>query len=179
MRRRRKFVTVCFLIITFVTAALPVLLTCVLRDEERARAVLAWQMHASFNGTSGTLLQTKNNSCAPAALAMILRAHAITVHPDSLEPELGLSSDGASLARIKAVAELHHLHVAAWRLDPSHLRHIRVPAMLFLKRGHCVVLDSVDSGSRAFVRDPAIGKITMTVECLSQLWNGETLIFAK
>lgn len=178
-RKGRKIVTVCFLIIVFVAAALPALITCVLHDGESARAILAWQSHARFNGAGGVLLQKKDNGCGPAALAMIFSAHNVASSVDSLERELALTQHGAIMSNLKRVAENHMLRVSAWRLTASHLRHIPLPAVLFLRQGHFVVLDSVITGNRAYLRDPAIGRITISTTHLGRLWDGETLLFEK
>jgi len=176
-RRRRRTVTACFLTLAFGIAALPAVLSSFLHDGEHSGEVQAWV--AGFNGTDGVLMQKRELGCGPAALAMIFAAEGIPASLDSLAGELGLTSDGTSMQHLKIVAERHRMRVGAWRFNLMQLRHAPLPAILFLKRGHFVVLDSVGTDDRAYIRDPAVGRIAVEPAVLTQLWKGETLVFEK
>jgi ABC-type bacteriocin/lantibiotic exporter with double-glycine peptidase domain len=84
-----------------------------------------------------------------------------------------------SLMRLKEIGEHYGLRACGWKVDPKELPGMPMPAILFVDNRHFVVLDSVDREDRAFVRDPAIGRIRIPGKRLRSRWRGEVLVFTK
>jgi ABC-type bacteriocin/lantibiotic exporter with double-glycine peptidase domain len=53
------------------------------------------------------------------------------------------------------------------------------PAIIFIKKSHFVVLDSLDAQNDCYIRDPARGRMKVPANHLSKMWNGEILSFQK
>ena len=125
------------------------------------------------------MAQRNSNDCGAAALQMIFMHFRIAVDYESLSMRLEMNSGGTSMLRIKRAAESHGLLCQGWRLAVRDLPDIPMPAILFLKRNHFVVLDACNPGGRFILRDPARGRLQLTSRKLETIWGGETLVFTK
>jgi ABC-type bacteriocin/lantibiotic exporter with double-glycine peptidase domain len=131
-----------------------------------------------FLGREGVVWQRESHDCGAAALKMILIHFGIAADYDSLSRRLELNSRGTSMLQIKRAAESWGLLCQGWRLAACDLADIPLPAILFLKRNHFVVLDACDREGRITIRDPARGRLQVSCRKLETLWRGETLVFA-
>lgn len=123
------------------------------------------------------VFQDRANNCGAAALKMILEHFGRTVSLDELERRLVLSSGGTSLQRLKEVAGEFGLYAEGWRLSQEDMARVRFPVVIFLRRSHFVVADSLELSGSLLVRDPAVGKIRFAAVELKNIWDGEVLVF--
>jgi len=133
----------------------------------------------AYLGPEGMIFQNRQNDCGLAAMTMILNYHGILSLTASIENEWGLTRRGMSLMRLKEIGEHYGLRACGWKVDPKESPGTPMPAILFVDNRHFVVLDSVDREDRAFVRDPAIGRIRISGKMLRSRWQGEVLVFTK
>jgi ABC-type bacteriocin/lantibiotic exporter with double-glycine peptidase domain len=92
---------------------------------------------------------------------------------------LGVTPEGTSMLRLKGAAEARGLRCRGWRLAMRDLPGIPLPAILFLRRNHFVVLDSYGPGGPLFIRDPSRGRLQLTARKLESIWGGEILLFVQ
>jgi ABC-type bacteriocin/lantibiotic exporter with double-glycine peptidase domain len=124
------------------------------------------------------VFQDRENNCGAATLKMILEHFGRTVPLRDLERKLALSSRGASLQRLKEIADEVGLHACGWKLRQEDLARIRYPIIMFLKKNHFVVADSLSASGLLAVRDPAMGEMRIPQDELPDIWDGEALVFS-
>ncbi|HCA78503.1 MAG TPA: hypothetical protein DEP53_02085 [Bacteroidetes bacterium] len=127
---------------------------------------------------NSVVLQDRPNNCGAASLMMISEHFGCPMSLRDLERKLVLSPGGTSLERLKIVADEFGLQAYGWRLRQEDLGRVRYPIIMFLKRNHFVVADSLDASGFLCVRDPAIGAIKMSPQTLPDIWGGEALEFS-
>lgn len=132
-----------------------------------------------FVGGEGVVWQKTPSDCGAAALQMVLSHFNVASDYDDLTLGLGVTSDGTSMLRLKRAAEARGLLCRGWRLAIRDLPNIPLPAILYLRRNHFVVLDSYSPGGPIFIRDPAWGRLQLTARKLESIWGGEILLFTQ
>jgi ABC-type bacteriocin/lantibiotic exporter with double-glycine peptidase domain len=132
-----------------------------------------------FVGGEGVVWQRYSSDCGAAALQMVFSHFDIASDYEDLARGLGVTSEGASMLRLKRAADAKGLLCRGWRLTARDLPDIPLPAILFLRRNHFVVLDSYSPGGDLIIRDPARGRLQLSMRKLESIWGGETLLFTK
>jgi predicted double-glycine peptidase len=149
----------------------------VFSSSDLLKQVSAKSMGAVYLGSDGVELQRKRNDCGPASLKMIFDHVAIHAPLGELTEELALTRTGTSMLALKEAAERRGLHAEGWRLTTRGLVRVPSPAVLLIHGDHFVVMDSVSTDYQIFIRDPALGRLRMSLHRLARVWRGETLVF--
>ena len=136
----------------------------------------AWYVGGEYEGKGGVLMQTRYNNCGPCALQMIFDYYKIPSTVDEIERNIRLTENGTTMLALKEMAELKGLHAEGWRLTSKDFLNSSFPLLLFVRNDHFVVADSICNYT-VFLRDPAIGRVIIPTRKLSQIWQGEALIF--
>jgi ABC-type bacteriocin/lantibiotic exporter with double-glycine peptidase domain len=124
------------------------------------------------------LFQDKKKNCGPKALKMIFNDFHLGMSLEQIELETNFQKEvGTSLFDLYDVSEKNGLKPKALRLNLEGIYNINFPAILYIKKSHFIVLDSVNTGGYAFVRDPARGRFKISLSHLCKMWHGEILIF--
>ena len=123
------------------------------------------------------ILQSSSNDCGPAALQMIFEHFGIQTSREEIDTEVHPGEEGTPMLRLMKMAEKKGLRTAGWRLTFDDLAKRNAPAILFIRKRHFVVVDSVRS-DRVFMRDPGNGRMIYSKSQLLRVWKGEALIFA-
>ena len=113
----------------------------------------------SFSGRGHLPLvrQTEAAECGLACLAMIASFYGHSIDLNTLRRRYPVSLNGVTLRALIQVASHLHLVGRPLRLEPAHLRQLRLPAILHWDMNHFVVLKSV--GRRGMtIHDPASGE---------------------
>ncbi len=132
-----------------------------------------------FLGWEGVVWQRGAYDCGPAALQMIFSHFRIDSDYLELTRRLETASGGTSMLRLKRAAEARGLRCSGWRLSTRDLRDIPLPAILFMRRNHFVVLDSQTPAGALVIRDPARGRLLVTARRFASVWDGEALLFTR
>jgi ATP-binding cassette subfamily B protein RaxB len=133
----------------------------------------------SFSGRGQLPLvrQTEAAECGLACLAMVASYHGHGIDLNTLRRRYPVSLNGVTLRALIQVANQLHLLGRPLRLEPEHLRQLRLPAILHWDMSHFVVLKSV-SRSGIIVHDPASGEKSLSHAEASKHLTGVALELA-
>lgn len=87
------------------------------------------------------IMQMEALECGAACLCMILAYYGKWVPLEQVRSECGVSRDGSNAKNIFRAAKEYGLAPRAFRMEPSELRTIQLPAILHWNFNHFVVLD--------------------------------------
>ncbi len=120
--------------------------------------------------------QQERNDCGVACAIMLLRAHGIPADRARIRSLLQLQDEGANMLNLINVLEAEHLSACGIQCAPGYLGQIPLPAILFVDEQHYVVLDSIGNDRQYFLRDPALGRISVDKKSLEEVWSGVVLV---
>ncbi len=118
--------------------------------------------------------QHEEVDCGAASLAMITAHHGRPVGVSRLRDLAGVSTTGASLTQLIYAAEQVGYVARGLRVSADRLDTLRLPATLFWKGQHYVVLYALTS-RYAYLADPAIGKRRLRLDQLARDYSGIAL----
>ncbi|MBV9521355.1 MAG: peptidase domain-containing ABC transporter [Alphaproteobacteria bacterium] len=115
--------------------------------------------------------QSELTECGLVCVAMIAGFHGHELDLNALRRRFPVSLKGTTLKALIEIASRLGLSSRALRLEPEHLKQLRLPAILHWDLNHFVVLKSV--GRRGIViHDPARGIVTLSLAELSDHMTG-------
>ncbi|ACJ00103.1 peptidase domain-containing ABC transporter [Rhodospirillum centenum] len=120
------------------------------------------------------VLQAEAMECGLACLAMVLGHHGHATDLSALRRRFSVSLKGATMKTIALMGQRLGLAPRGLRLEPAHLRDLKLPAILHWDMNHFVVLAAV-TGDRVTIHDPAKGVVRMRMAELSQHFTGVAL----
>jgi ATP-binding cassette, subfamily B, bacterial CvaB/MchF/RaxB len=120
------------------------------------------------------ILQTEVAECGLACLAMIAAYHGHEFDLNTLRRRFPISVKGVTLKGLIDVASRLGFSSRPLRLEPVHLKELRLPAVLHWDLNHFVVLKSV-SRSKVTIHDPALGLRSYDFNELSKHMTGVAL----
>lgn len=118
--------------------------------------------------------QHEQVDCGVACLSMITAWHGRGVGVSRLRDLAGVTTEGSSLTQLAHAAEEVGYETRALRLSPDGLDRLRLPAVLFWKGYHYVVLYAL-TDRYAYIADPAFGKQRITRAQLEEQYSGYAL----
>lgn len=124
-----------------------------------------------------TLLQQSQVECGAASLGMVLAHFGRWETLESLRAACGVSRDGASAVDIMTAAESYGLTVGGHRGTVSDLDGLAVPAVIWVRRSHFVVLEGAHGG-RYYLNDPARGRYSVDADEFTDMYSGAAITFA-
>jgi ATP-binding cassette subfamily B protein len=119
--------------------------------------------------------QQKRFDCGPASLQVVMAHFGISIPISRIRSLSGTSEKGTSMLGLRNCAVRFGFEAAGWNLSAEDLFQIPLPAIVFLSRGHFVVLEAV-SRDVVFLNDPAKGARVLPLAQFLEIWNGDTLI---
>jgi ATP-binding cassette, subfamily B, bacterial CvaB/MchF/RaxB len=120
------------------------------------------------------ILQTEVAECGLACLAMIAAFHGHEFDLNTLRRRFPISAKGVTLRALVDVASRLDFSSRALRLEPVHLKQVRLPAILHWDLNHFVVLKSVGR-SKVTIHDPSSGVRSYNFDELSKHMTGVAL----
>ncbi|WP_413666693.1 peptidase domain-containing ABC transporter [Mucilaginibacter sp. Mucisp86] len=131
--------------------------------------------------------QLESNDCGPACLAMVASFHGYSVNLKKAKELCAVTRMGVSVKDILDGGRHLGMQSTGLKLFPAQLAEIPLPAILFWKQDHFVVLYkiSMKRGNTLYhIADPGYGKIAIDEDLLSKEWLGNNakgiaLVFPK
>jgi ATP-binding cassette, subfamily B, bacterial CvaB/MchF/RaxB len=121
--------------------------------------------------------QAEATECGHACLAMVASWFGHRIDLVSLRLSHATSANGLSVHTMAHLAEQIGLKARALRLEPQHLVHLKMPAVLHWDMNHFVVLKSV--GRKTIViHDPARGVLRLSAKQVAEHFTGIAVEFS-
>lgn len=125
-----------------------------------------------------TILQQSQVECGAASLGMILAHFGRWETLEDLRHACAVTRDGANAIAIMKAADHYGLSPDGHRGTVSDLDGIAVPAIVWVRRSHFIVLEGAHGGT-FHVNDPARGRYQLTAEEFTELYSGAAITFTK
>lgn len=123
-----------------------------------------------------TLIQMEATECGAVCLGIILGYFGKFIPLEELRIACGISRDGSNAKNVVEAAENYRLKADGYSLDIDDLYSLNLPAILFWKFDHFVVLEGF-SKKQVYINDPATGPRTVTYEELDEAFTGVAITF--
>lgn len=117
--------------------------------------------------------QMEGNDCGPACIQMITGYYGKMYSLKTIKTYCNMTRLGISLRDVVHCLTELGFYAVSVTVNQSEVRRMPTPAILYLKRGHFVVLEKVADKKGKYeylIADPSYGKVKMTEEDLSEKW---------
>jgi ATP-binding cassette subfamily B protein len=119
--------------------------------------------------------QLESVDCGPACLAMVASFHKLNYSLKEIKAFSGVTRMGISVQDVITGSRAMGFDSRALKLNRSELEQIPLPAILFWKQDHFVVLSEIrkkNEKTRYLLADPAYGRIVLEEEIMVKEWMG-------
>lgn len=132
------------------------------------------------------IMQTTDESCAPAAGANIAGILGVSVSEKEMAKHMGTTTSGTSWAQVIVGMRKIGIEGEKFEMDPAALDQIPLPSMLFVyhqaagPETHTIAAVARDSTEQTIeIWDPLVGKVNFNREQLTDIWNGRGISFER
>jgi len=124
-----------------------------------------------------TIIQIEATECGAVSLGIVMAYFGKYVSLEELRIACGISRDGSNANNVIEAAQRYHLEADGFSLEMEELYDIELPAILFWKFEHFVVLEGFGKDV-VYLNDPATGPRTITYEELDAAFTGIAITLA-
>ena len=123
------------------------------------------------------IMQMEYVECGAASLAMILAYHGKYVPLEQVRRDCGVSRDGSKASNLMTAAENYGLVAEGYRWSvESVMTKAHIPCIIHWNMAHSVVLRGFGK-NKAYLNDPGLGEITVSMEEFNRSFTGIVLEF--
>jgi ATP-binding cassette subfamily B protein len=161
-----------------VTLALCILLGVALGGFIRTLRSPDWMRGVVGERSVPVLRQSWERGCGPATLAMVARAWGIDVSQEEVVALSGWKPRGVSMRGLVEAGEKLGLEMVGVKLEVKDLKKVNKPFIAHILPRHLVVVERVDGG-KVYIVDPAVGRMSLSIEEFSKRWKGYSLVVVR
>ena len=121
------------------------------------------------------LLQMEAAECGAACLGIVLAHYGRWVSLAELHVSCDVGRDGCTAEDIVNAAGAYGLQATGWRREIEQLRDLPLPAIVFWRFNHFVVLERISEG-RYHINDPTFGHIRVDKDTFDRDFTGVALV---
>lgn len=124
------------------------------------------------------IMQMEALECGAACLCMIAAYYKKWLPLTQVRSDCGVSRDGSIAKNILNAGRSYGFKAAGYKLEPSSLESLPLPAIIHWNFNHFVVLCGMDfQKGKIYINDPARGRVTVSLEEFDQSFTGIALTF--
>ncbi|WP_269899704.1 C39 family peptidase [Methanothermobacter thermautotrophicus] len=125
--------------------------------------------------SEGVVLQTRNYTCGPAALATVLQRLGVNTTEDELAGLAGTTEDGTTMQGLLEASRAKGVNATGMKLNISELRENMIAYTINDGTGHYTVINGITNDTIKLA-DPSLGNIEMNIEEFAEIYSGYTLV---
>lgn len=117
--------------------------------------------------------QKSPNECGPTCIQMLSAFYGKYYNIDTILEYCELTKAGVSIRDIMNAGHSIGFHTASFSVNPQEARRIPVPAIIYLKQGHFVILEAIKLKKGKYyyqLVDPDYGKVELSEDALIEKW---------
>ncbi len=123
------------------------------------------------------IMQLEALECGAACLTMVLAYYGKWIPLEQVRSDCGVSRDGSNARNVLLAARSYGLSATGFRAEPDALKeHGLFPCIIHWEFNHFVVLDGF-RGGKAWLNDPARGRVAVTEEEFDRAFTGVVIMF--
>ena len=124
------------------------------------------------------IMQMEALECGAASLCMVLAYYGKWLTLEKVRSDCGVSRDGSSAKNLLIAARAYGLKAEGYKMEPTALRTINLPAIIHWNFNHFVVLTGFKN-DKVVLNDPARGNIEVSFDEFDKAFTGIVLSFEK
>ncbi|MCL2109768.1 MAG: NHLP family bacteriocin export ABC transporter peptidase/permease/ATPase subunit [Oscillospiraceae bacterium] len=122
------------------------------------------------------IMQMEALECGAASLCMVLAYYKKWIPLEQVRADCGVSRDGCNARNIYRAAVSYGMKPTAYRMEPSELRNLKLPAIIHWNFNHFVVLNGFKKKC-AVINDPGRGTTEVSLEEFDKSFTGIVMTF--
>ena len=125
--------------------------------------------------SEGVVLQTRNYTCGPAALATVLQRLGVNTTEDELAGLAGTTEDGTTMQGLLEASRAKGMNATGMKLNISELKENMIAYTINDGTGHYTVINGITNDT-VKLADPSLGNIEMNIEEFTEIYSGYALV---
>ena len=125
--------------------------------------------------SEGVVLQTRNYTCGPAALATVLQRLGVNTTEDELAGLAGTTEDGTTMQGLLEASRAKGMNANGMKLNISELKENMIAYTINDGMGHYTVINEI-TNETIKLADPSLGNIEMNIEEFAEIYSRYTLV---
>jgi len=125
--------------------------------------------------SEGVVLQARNYTCGPAALATVLQRLGVNTTEDELAGLAGTTEDGTTMQGLLEAARAKGMNATGMKLNISELTENMIAYTINDGTGHYTVINEITNDTIKLA-DPSLGNIEMNIEEFAEIYSGYALV---
>ncbi|MDI6841392.1 MAG: cysteine peptidase family C39 domain-containing protein [Methanothermobacter wolfeii] len=125
--------------------------------------------------SEGVVLQARNYTCGPAALATVLQRLGVNTTEDELAGLAGTTEEGTTMQGLLEASMAKGMNATGMKLNISELTENMIAYTINDGTGHYTVINGITNDTIKLA-DPSLGDIEMNIEEFAEIYSGYTLV---
>ncbi|MDI6703057.1 C39 family peptidase [Methanothermobacter sp. KEPCO 2] len=125
--------------------------------------------------SEGVVLQARNYTCGPAALATVLQRLGVNTTEDELADLAGTTEEGTTMQGLLEASMAKGMNATGMKLNISELTENMIAYTINDGTGHYTVINEITNDTIKLA-DPSLGNIEMNIEEFAEIYSGYTLV---